>query len=163
SIDTSRVRRVGLTGCGSAYHACLMARYAFESRLRLPVEVEIASELRYRDPTIDESGLCVAVSQRGQAPDTPAALRLPGARGAQLVAVTNVVGSAITSVADAVVYQQSGPEVAVVASKSFTGQVVSLYVLGLALAAETGSIDGALLSDTAAALSQLPQKITAAL
>jgi glucosamine--fructose-6-phosphate aminotransferase (isomerizing) len=159
-LDVGRVRRVILTGCGSAYHACLMARYAFEAWLHLPVEVEIASELRYRDPAIDDSVLCVAVSQSGETADTLAAFELAGARGAQLVAVTNVVGSAITALADAVLHQQSGPEVAVVASKSFTGQVVSLYLLGLWLACETSRLAAGQVLEMTDALSALPQCIT---
>ena len=141
AIDVGRVRRVLLTGCGSAFHACLMARYAFESWLRLPVEVDIASELRYRDPVVDESVLCIAVSQSGETADTLAAFELAGQMGAQRVAVTNVVGSAITTLADAVMYQHSGAEIAVVASKSFTGQVASLLLLGLGLAQAKGPIN----------------------
>ncbi len=137
AIDVPRIRRVLLTGCGSAYHACLMARYAFEAWLRLPVEVDIASELRYRDPVIDDSVLCIGVSQSGETADTLAAFELAGQMGAQGLAITNVVGSAITTLADAVMYQRSGPEIAVVASKSFTGQVASLLLVGLALASRS--------------------------
>jgi glutamine---fructose-6-phosphate transaminase (isomerizing) len=134
-IDVSRVRRILLTGCGSAYHACMMARYAYESWLRVPVEVDIASELRYREPVVDDSVLCIAVSQSGETADTLAAFELVGEMKAQRLAVTNVVGSAITTLADAVMYQHSGPEIAVVASKTFSGQIASLLLIGLALAA----------------------------
>ena len=140
AIDASRVRRVLLTGCGSAYHACLMARYAFEAWLRLPVEVDIASELRYREPVVDDSVLCIGVSQSGETADTLAAFELAGQMGAQRLAVTNVLGSAITTLADAVMYQHSGPEIAVVASKTFTGEVASLLLVGLALAQAKGTM-----------------------
>ena len=162
AIDTRRVKRILLTGCGSAYHAALMGRYAFESWLQLPVEVDMASELRYRSPIIDDSTLCIGVSQSGETADTIAAFELAGEKGAQRIAVTNVVGSAITSLADAVVYQQSGPEVAVVASKSFTGQVVSLLLVGMALAERMGR-DGEWRAPLAAALKDLPSCVEQAL
>ncbi len=151
-IDIDRVHRILLTGCGSSYHACLMARYAYESWLRLPVEVDIASELRYRDPVIDESVLCIALSQSGETADTLAAFELAGQMGAQRLAITNVVGSAITTLADAVIYQHSGPEIAVVASKSFTGQIAALLIVGLAVAQGRG----ALTADAEDALHALP-------
>jgi len=163
SLDLTRVRRVLLTGCGSAYHAALMGRYAFESWLQLPVEVDIASELRYRKPPVDDSVLCIAVSQSGETADTLAAFELTGELGAQRAAVTNVVGSAITSMADCVVYQQSGPEIAVVASKSFTGQVTALLLIGLALAQRMGRGNPDELASVAASLAELPQCVAEAL
>ncbi len=162
-LDLTRVRRVMLTGCGSAYHACLMARYVYESWLRLPVEVDIASELRYRDPVVDDSVLAIAVSQSGETADTLAAFELLGAMGAQRLAVTNVVGSAITAAAEAVVYQQSGPEVAVVASKSFTGQVTTLLLVGLSLAAQLERLDRAAITGVAHRLAELPERVEKAL
>ncbi len=162
-LDLSRVRRIMLTGCGSAYHACLMARYVYESWLRLPVEVDIASELRYRDAPVDDSVLAIGVSQSGETADTLAAFELLGTMGAQRLAVTNVVGSAITSAADAVVYQQSGPEVAVVASKSFTGQVTTLLLIGLCLAAQLERLDRKALADVAHHLAELPERVEEAL
>ena len=162
-IDVGRIRRVVLTGCGSAFHACLMARYAFEAWLRLPVEVDIASEFRYRNPVIDPSVLCVAVSQSGETADTLAAFELAGEMGAQRLAVTNTVGSAITTLADAVMYQHSGPEIAVVASKTFTGEVASLLLLGLALATTTGAPRSASVSEALRALPRLPRCVSEAL
>ena len=155
-LDLQRVRRIVLTGCGSSHHAAMMAKYAYESWLRLPVEVDIASELRYRTPAIDGSVLCIALSQSGETADTLAAFELMGSLGAQKLAVTNVVGSAITSVADAVVNQHSGPEVAVVASKTFTGQVAALLLVGLALAPRLGTADPSRLGELTSALEELP-------
>jgi glucosamine--fructose-6-phosphate aminotransferase (isomerizing) len=162
-LDLSRVERVILTGCGSAYHACMMARYVFESWLRLPVEVDIGSELRYRRPIVDSSVLAIAVSQSGETADTLAAFDMLGSLGAQRLAITNVVGSAITAAADAVVYQQSGPEVAVVASKSFTGQVTTLLLVGLSLASRMQRLDPATISETARCLGELPDRVGSAL
>jgi glutamine---fructose-6-phosphate transaminase (isomerizing) len=163
ALDLGRVRRIMLTGCGSAYHACLMARYVFEKWLRIPVEVDIASELRYRDPVVDDSVLAIGVSQSGETADTLAAFEMLGAMGAQRLAITNVVGSAITVAADAVVYQQSGPEVAVVASKSFTGQVTTLLIVGLSLAAAMKRLDEPTITDIGACLAALPDRVEAAL
>jgi glucosamine--fructose-6-phosphate aminotransferase (isomerizing) len=162
-LDVERIERVLLTGCGSAFHACLMARYAYERWLRVPVEVDIGSELRYRDPVIDGSVLCIAVSQSGETADTLAAFELAGARGAQRLAVTNVVGSAITSLADCVVYQHSGPEVAVVASKSFTGQVMALLLIGLDLASRLQRIDPKTLKEITREVRGLPRQVQRAL
>jgi glucosamine--fructose-6-phosphate aminotransferase (isomerizing) len=163
TIDASRIRRIVLTGCGSAHHACLMARYAYEAWLRVPVEVDIASELRYRDPIIDESVLCIAVSQSGETADTLAAFELAGAMGAQLLAVTNVVGSAITTLADAVMYQHSGPEISVVASKTFTGEIASLLLVGLALAARMDAPESEEIADALRELPGLPGCVRQAL
>jgi glucosamine--fructose-6-phosphate aminotransferase (isomerizing) len=163
ALDLSRIKRVILTGCGSAYHACMMARYVYESWLRLPVEVDIASELRYRNPIVDSSVLAIGVSQSGETADTLAAFEMLGSLGAQRIAITNVVGSAITAQADAVVYQQSGPEVAVVASKSFTGQVTTLLLVGLSLAEQMKRLDPPAIAETARCLAALPDRVEAAL
>jgi glucosamine--fructose-6-phosphate aminotransferase (isomerizing) len=163
NLDVSRIRRIVLTGCGSAFHACLMARYAFEAWLQLPVEVDVASELRYRSPAIDSSVLCIAVSQSGETADTLAAFELAGDMGAQKLAVTNAVGSAITTLANAVMYQHSGPEICVVASKTFTGQVASLLLVGLALAPALCESVPPLVAEATKALRDLPETMRAAL
>jgi glutamine---fructose-6-phosphate transaminase (isomerizing) len=139
-LDVQRVKRVVLTGCGSAFHACLMAQYFLEDWLRVPVDTAIGSELRYRKAFLDDSVLYVAVSQSGETADTLAALEEARDAGAQRIAVTNVVGSAITTLADAVLLQHSGPEIAVVSSKSFTGQVATLLLAGLWLADARGTL-----------------------
>ncbi|MPZ14006.1 MAG: glutamine--fructose-6-phosphate transaminase (isomerizing) [Chloroflexi bacterium] len=162
-LDVESIRRVVLTGCGSAYHACLMARYAFEAWLRLPVDVDMGSELRYRDVALDPSVLCIAVSQSGETADTLAAFELARAHGAQCVALTNSVGSAITSLADHVVYQHSGPEVAVVSSKTFTGQLTTLLLIGLALAERVGRATPVSLQKVVGALTDLPRSVQEAL
>ncbi len=156
-IDAKRVRRIVLTGCGSAYHACLIAQYALEEWLGLPVEAAIASELRYRRPTFDDSVLCIAVSQSGETADTLAAFELAGVHGAQRIAVTNTVGSAITTMADAVVQQHSGPEVCVVASKTFTGQIVALFLTGLWLGEASGRLDDHLRQEMTTHLAKIPE------
>ncbi|MEA2639927.1 MAG: hypothetical protein QOF51_1321 [Chloroflexota bacterium] len=165
SLDVAKIRRIILTGCGSAHHAALMARYAFEAWLRLPVEVDIASELRYRHPIVDESVLCIAISQSGETADTIAAFELAHDLGAQTVAVTNVVGSAISipSLADCVVYQQSGPEVAVVSSKSFTGQLGALFMVGLWLAQRLERLPRTEIAELVEHIAELPDCMQEAL
>jgi glucosamine--fructose-6-phosphate aminotransferase (isomerizing) len=163
AIDVARVRRIVLTGCGSAYHSCLMAQYALEEWLGLPVEAAIASELRYRRSTFDESVLCVAVSQSGETADTIAAFELAGAGGAQRIAVTNTVGSALTTLGDAVVNQQSGPEVCVVASKTFTGQIAALFLVGLWLGDRMGRLPQENSQALVAAMAAIPRLARTAL
>jgi glucosamine--fructose-6-phosphate aminotransferase (isomerizing) len=139
SLDPQRIKRVVLTGCGSAYHACVIAQYFFEDWLGVPVETAVGSELRYRKTLLDDSVLFIAVSQSGETADTLAAFEVAQSAGAQLLAVTNVVGSAITTLANAVLLQHSGPEIAVVSSKTFTGQVATLLLAGLWLAKARGN------------------------
>jgi glucosamine--fructose-6-phosphate aminotransferase (isomerizing) len=129
----ARARRIVVLACGSAAYAGLIGKYAIERWARLPVEVHIASEFRYADPVLDDGVLCIAITQSGETADTLAAARLARASGAPLIAITNAVGSAITRVADAVLYLQAGPEIAVVATKSFVTMVAVLYLLGLHL------------------------------
>ena len=162
-IDVGRVRRIVLTGCGSAYHTCLMAQYALEDWLGIPVDAAIASELRYRHPTFDESVLCIAVSQSGETADTLAAFELAGAGGAQRIAITNTVGSAITTMADAVVLQQSGPEVCVVASKTFTGQIAALFLIGLWLGEASGKLASSVRDEVVSHLAEIPELVRRAL
>lgn len=159
ALDVSKIKRVVLSGCGSAYHACMAAQYMFEDWLNMPVDVAIASELRYRKAAIDDSVLFVAVSQSGETADTIAATEAARAAGAQRLAVTNVVGSAITTLADAVLQQQSGPEIAVVASKSFTGQIATLALAGLWLGEATGHMPAGLRQDVTTHLEDIPNLI----
>ncbi len=124
------VRRITFIGCGTSIHAAMLARYAFERWTRIPVEVAIASEYRYADPIVGPETLCVAISQSGETSDTLAAVRLARDAGAPIIAVTNIVGGAITRLADGVLYLQAGPEISVAATKSFVATVLTLYLLG---------------------------------
>ncbi|MHB8294244.1 MAG: glutamine--fructose-6-phosphate transaminase (isomerizing) [Acidimicrobiales bacterium] len=134
------VDRVLLVACGSSYHAALAAKYAIEHWARLPVEVDVASELRYRDPVLDGSCMVVGVSQSGETIDTLQALREAKRQKAQVMTVSNVVGSSMAREADAVLYTRAGPEVAVAATKTFVAQVVALDVLALYLAELRGTL-----------------------
>ncbi|MBF6589207.1 MAG: glutamine--fructose-6-phosphate transaminase (isomerizing) [Ktedonobacterales bacterium] len=151
-----KMRRAVLLGCGTSIHAALLAKYAMERWARLPVEVSIASEYRYADPIVGPDTLCIAVTQSGETADTLAATRLAREMGAPVVAVTNVVGSAITRVADAVLYLQAGPEISVTATKTFVTMTTVLYLAGLWLGRHSGQLVEVEERQMLAALQTLP-------
>ena len=132
--DLRHVDKVYVVACGTSYHAGMVAKYAIEHWARTPVEVEIASEFRYRDPILDQHTLVVAISQSGETADTIAAAAHAADQRAKVVAITNVVGSTLARAADAVLYTRAGPEIAVASTKAFTTQIIALDVLALWLA-----------------------------
>jgi glucosamine--fructose-6-phosphate aminotransferase (isomerizing) len=158
-IDLSRVRRIYVAACGTSHYASLVAKYAWEEWLRLPVETVIASEFRYAPPPLDDSVLFVAVSQSGETADTLAALEYAGAAGTQTIAVTNVVDSALTLRASAVAYLQVGPEIGVVATKTFTGQLAVLYAMGLHFARVLDRLSAGRQAELVGALEAMPSLI----
>jgi glucosamine--fructose-6-phosphate aminotransferase (isomerizing) len=162
-LSLGRFQRVYLVACGTSYYASMVAKYAWEEWLGLPVETAIASEFRYAPPLLDERVLFVAVSQSGETADTLAAAEYAAAAGAYTVALTNVVDSALTQQADAVVYIQVGPEIGVVATKTFTGQLAALYTMGLHLAPQRGLLEPEERRRLRSALADLPERIRAAL
>lgn len=138
--DIRNVDKVFVVACGSAFHAGLVAKYAIEHWTRLPVEIEIASEFRYRDPVLDRDTLVIAISQSGETIDTLEAVRYAREQNAKVMAVVNVVGSSIAREADAVLYTHAGPEVAVASTKAFLAQVVGMKLLALYLAQVRGTM-----------------------
>lgn len=126
-----QARRLTLVACGTAYHAALVGKYLFEELLRLPTEVDIGSEYRYRHPIVEPGDILVAISQSGETADTIASAREAQEQGAAVVAITNVVGSTISRLANATLYTRAGPEIAVASTKAFVGQLVALYLLVL--------------------------------
>ncbi len=157
------LRRVLFVACGTAYHACLVAKYAFERVARVPVEVDMASEFRYRDPILGPDDLLIVVSQSGETADTLAALRLAKAQGAKVLAITNVVGSTVSREADAVFYTWAGPEIAVASTKAFTTQLLSINLILLTLGRVRGTLDDAAHDRLVAALGHLPDQAAALL
>lgn len=137
--DLRQIEKVFVVACGSAYHSGLLAKYAIEHWVRLPVEIEVASEFRYRDPVLDRQTLVVAVSQSGETADTLEAVRHAKTQGAQVLAVCNTNGSQIPRESDAVLYTHAGPEIGVASTKAFLAQVAANYVVGLALAQARGT------------------------
>jgi glucosamine--fructose-6-phosphate aminotransferase (isomerizing) len=155
--DTLRdVQRVELVACGSAYYASLLGAAAIQDWTGLPTRATVGSEFRYGPPPLDGKTLVIAVTQSGETADTIAPTRLAREQGTPIIAVTNTVGSAITREADAVVFLQAGPEIAVAASKTFVTQVTTLIVLAAAIAKLRGSLTTELESELGSALLALP-------
>ena len=138
--DFASVSRVYLIGCGSAYHVGMAARYVLEKAARVPCEVDLASEFRYRDPILEKSGLVIIISQSGETADSLAALRLCKERGVRTLAVVNVVGSSIAREADSVIYTWAGPEIAVATTKAYSTQLAALYLIAVHMAEVRGQI-----------------------
>ncbi|MBO7729461.1 MAG: glutamine--fructose-6-phosphate transaminase (isomerizing) [Lachnospiraceae bacterium] len=138
--DLKKIRKIVITACGSAYYAGCSGKYVIEKLARIPVEVELASELRYSDPLIDEHTLLIVISQSGETADTIAAMKECKARGARTLAIVNVVGSTVATLADNTVYTWAGPEIAVATTKGFTTQVAVLYLLAMHFADKLGRL-----------------------
>jgi glutamine---fructose-6-phosphate transaminase (isomerizing) len=154
-----RVRRVVIVACGTSYHAGLMGRYAIEEWARVPVEVEIASEYRYRNPVVGSDELVIGISQSGETADTLAAMRIARERGATVLAVTNMMGSQATRDAHGVLYTRAGLEIGVAATKTFLTQVVVMYLLALRLAELRGTLELDVLTARIADVKHLPHLI----
>lgn len=137
--ELREVDKVFIVACGTAYHSGLLAKYAIEHWTRLPVEVELASEFRYRDPVLDRGTLVIAISQSGETADTLEAVRHAKAQKAKVLAICNTNGSQIPREADAVLYTRAGPEIGVAATKTFLAQIAANYLVGLALAQARGT------------------------
>jgi glutamine---fructose-6-phosphate transaminase (isomerizing) len=153
------LRRIVIVACGTSYHAGLVGRYAIEEWARVPVEMDIASEYRYRNPVVGEEDLVIGITQSGETADTLAAMRLARERGARVLAITNVMGSQATRDADAVLYTRSGMEISVAATKTFVAQVAAMYLIGLRLAELRGTLEPARLAELIAEMKSLPSKI----
>lgn len=135
------IKKIYIVACGTAMHAGLVAKTVFERLCRILVEVDIASEFRYRDPLIDKNTLCIYISQSGETADTIAALKLAKLKGAKTIAISNVIGSSITREADYSIYTHAGPEIAVASTKAYTSQVVLLNILAMYFAEKLEIID----------------------
>ena len=161
-IDPTELRRIDkmiVVACGTAYHAGLIAKYAIEHWTRIPVEVDIASEFRYRDPIITANTLVVTISQSGETADTLMAQRHAREQHAKVVAICNTNGATIPRESDAVIYTHAGPEIGVASTKGFTTQLIACYLLGLYLAQVRGTKFGDEITDLVAELAGLPAKM----
>jgi glucosamine--fructose-6-phosphate aminotransferase (isomerizing) len=159
----SGLRRIVIVGCGTAYHAGLIGRYAIEEWARVPVEMDIASEYRYRNPVVGPDDLVIGISQSGETADTLAAMRLARERGARVVAVTNTMGSQATRDADGTLFTRAGLEIGVAATKTFICQVAVMYTFALRLAELRGELAGERLAELVAEVKRLPHCIDAVL
>ncbi len=155
--------KVFVVACGTSYHAAMMAKYAIERWTRMPVEIDIASEFRYRDPVLDGRSLVIGISQSGETIDTLAAIRYAKAQGSTVIGVSNVVDSALAREADAVLYTRAGPEIGVAATKTFTTQLVAMQLLGLYLAQVRGAMDPGAVESLVHDLNRLPAQVESVL
>lgn len=155
----SSLNKIYIVACGTAMHAGLTGKNAIEKLCRIPVEVDIASEFRYRNPIIDEKTLCIFISQSGETADTIAALKLSKEQGAKTLAVTNVIGSSITREADYSIYTHAGPEIAVASTKAYTSQVILINILAIYFAETLENCASKFLTDMKKDILELPQKI----
>lgn len=157
--DLRNIDKVVVIACGTAYHAGLVAKYAVEHWTRIPVEVEFASEFRYRDPIVGPRTLVIAISQSGETMDTLMALRHAANQGARTLAICNTVGSTIPREADGVLYTYAGPEIAVASTKAFLTQIIAAYLIGLYLAQVRGSMSHDEIKSILDELDNMPEKV----
>lgn len=157
--DIKAVKKIHIVACGSAYHAGMTAKYVMEGLARIPVEVDVASEFRYRDPILEEGSMVIVISQSGETADTLAALREAKARGFKVLGIVNVVGSSIAREADSVMYTWAGPEIAVATTKAYSAQLVALYLLAMKFAKVKGAIDAEKFAELLTDIKGLPYQI----
>jgi glucosamine--fructose-6-phosphate aminotransferase (isomerizing) len=153
------LRRIVIVACGTSYHAGLVGRYAIEEWARVPVEMDIASEYRYRNPVVDEHDLVIGITQSGETADTLAAMRLARERGAKVLAVTNIMGSQATRDSDGVLFTRAGLEIGVAATKTFVAQVAVMYLLALKVAQERRSMPESEVAELVGEVRALPHKL----
>ncbi len=154
-----RANRIIIVACGTSYHSGLIGEYLIEDLARIPVEVEYASEFRYRNPILSERDIVIALSQSGETADTLAALELAKSKGAMIYGIVNSVGSSIARLTDAGSYIHAGPEIGVASTKAFTGQVTVLTLLALSLAQKLSTISNTTLQTLTAELERIPEKV----
>lgn len=155
----SSLNKICIVACGTAMHAGIATKTLIEHLCNIPVEVEIASEFRYRNPIINEKTLAIYISQSGETADTIAALKLAKSKGCKTLAVSNVIGSSITREADYTIYTHAGPEIAVASTKAYTSQVVLLSILGIYMAEILETAKASVLEDLKKEIFELPNKI----
>lgn len=157
--DLESYQKVYIVACGTAFHAGLVGKLLIEKLAKIPVEVDVASEFRYRDPFVDDKTLFIAISQSGETLDTLAALREAKRKGARVLSIVNVVGSSVARESDDVFYTWAGPEIAVASTKAYTTQLVCLYLIALYMGHAKGTVDQELYREYLDALSHIPEQI----
>ena len=157
--EIKKLRRIYMIGCGSAYHVCISARYVLEKLTKIPVEVDLASEFRYRDPILEENSLVIVISQSGETADSIAALKEAKRKGVRVLGIVNVVGSSIAREADSVLYTWAGPEISVATTKAYSTQLAACYLIGIYFAKIRQNISDELYEKLVEELTKLPEKI----
>lgn len=155
--ELQKYKKIFIVACGTAYHAGIVGKYIMESFLRIPVEVDIASEFRYRDPIIDDKTLTIVISQSGETADTLAAMRESRSKGSRVLAITNVVGSTVSREADDVFYTWAGPEIAVASTKAYITQLIALHIITLYFARKLGTLSEDKIQEVMKGLLELPR------
>ena len=154
-----KAKRVVITACGTAYHAGVVAKYAFEKIARIKVDVDVASEFRYRDPILEKDDIFIVISQSGETADTLSAMRLAKKQGLKIIAITNCVGSTVSREADDVIYTLAGPEIAVASTKAYTSQVLCLFLLAIKAGKLRGTLSEEETTKLLMELETIPQKV----
>lgn len=157
------LKKVFIVACGTSYHVGVVAKYAFERLLKIPLEVDVASEFRYRDPILDDKTLVIIISQSGETADTLAALRMAKERGCRILSIVNVVGSTIANESDDVLYTWAGPEIAVASTKAYSTQLAVIYLIALYMADQLGTVPQGEMDQYLADLQRLPDLAEACL
>lgn len=157
--EIRKIRRIQMVACGSAYHVCMTAKYVMEEIARVPVDVDLASEFRYRNPVLDENTLVIVVSQSGETADSLAALREAKNRNLKVLGIVNVVGSSIAREADAVFYTWAGPEISVATTKAYSTQLAAVYLLAIHFGQLRGTLEEGIYGQMLEELMRLPDKI----
>mgnify|MGYP003632635584 CR=1 FL=1 len=158
-IDVSNIKRIVMVACGTSYHSSLVGKFLIEQMSRIPVEVDLASEYRYRDPVVYDTDLVIAISQSGETADTMGAVQIAKERGAKVLAISNVLESSIPRLADYAFYTHAGPEIGVASTKAFTTQLVSLTLIAIHLGRQTGKLAPEKARELLAELLTLPNKM----
>ncbi len=158
--DIEGFNKVFIVACGTAYHAGLVGKCAIENLAKIPVEIDVASEFRYRDPFVDDKTLFIAISQSGETLDTLAALREAKRKGARVLSVVNVVGSSVARESDDVFYTWAGPEIAVASTKAYTTQLMCMYLIGLYMGRKKGVVSDEQYNEYMSELKDIPDKLT---
>ena len=153
------LKKVQIIACGTSYHAALIGKQIIERWAKIPVEVDLSSEYRYRDPLVEDNCLFIAITQSGETIDTLAAIREAKLKGAKIVAITNVVGSTVARESNSVIYTHAGPEIGVCATKTFTAQIIVMYLIGLYFAKVRGYINKKKFYEIISELKIIPDKI----
>ncbi len=154
-----KIKKIFILACGTSYHAGMVGKYVIEEKLRIPVEVDIASEFRYRNPILDKNTLVLAISQSGETADTLAAVNLVREKGTKVIAICNVVGCSLSREADGIIYTHAGPEIGVASTKAFTSQLVALYIFTLYLGKILKLMDSSEIEKIVSELRQMPKYI----
>jgi glucosamine--fructose-6-phosphate aminotransferase (isomerizing) len=157
--ELRKIKKIWMVACGTSYHACMIGKHLFESTLRIPVETDIASEFRYREPILGKDDMLILVSQSGETADTIAAMKEGKKKGVYTLSICNVLGSTLARDADGVIFTHAGPEIGVASTKAFTTQISVLFLLMLHMGKALGRISGSDVSGFINEIKQVPRKI----